>query len=171
MDLTRQLIRFDEGEKHLPYQDSDGIWTIADGHNLQANGLPAGICTDAPDGLPYPDCLSFIRNRGGLTQPEIDALYAHDLDENGAWIQAKPWWPSVDPVRQAALMDMAFNLGPARAQAFTGFYGLVAIQDWPAASDDLAKTLVARQLPKRYGRLIQILRTGTAAGVIPGVQA
>jgi len=170
MDLNRALIDFDEGDKSQPYQDELGIWTIAVGHNLKANGLPPGICADAPSGLPWPDCLGFLQRRGGLQPSEIDALYVFDLKENCSWLWTKPWWAAVNEARQAALNDMAFNLGPARAQAFVTFYGLCSVGDWPAAANDLEfKTAVAKQLPKRYGRLEQILRTGSAAGIIPGV--
>ena len=74
------LIADDEGIKPLPYQDSNGIWTIGIGHNCEANGLPPGICDDAPDGLSWDDgVLPFLQSRGGLTPPEIDALFQHDL--------------------------------------------------------------------------------------------
>ncbi len=169
MDLNQALIRLDEGQKPLPYQDSDGIWTIADGHNLQANGLPPGICSDAPEGMAYPECLDFLVSRGGLTSAEIQALYQYDLKADCGWLWAKPWWASVNQARQAALNDMAFNLGQEKAQAFTTFYGLVAIGDWAAAADDLEfKTEVAKELPTRYDRLAQILSTGSAAAFIPG---
>lgn len=161
MSLNDALIRRDEGDKSLPYKDGLGIWTVGEGHNLVANGLPAGICTDAPEGMTYPACVEFIQNRGGLTQPEIDALFAFDLKANCSWLWTKPWWPAVSPERQAALNDMAFNLGPVRAQAFTTFYGLCAIGDWAAAANDLEfKTEVAKELPTRYDRLEQILRSG-----------
>lgn len=160
-DLNSALIRCDEGDKTIPYKDSDGIWTVGEGHNLVANGIPAGICSDAPDGVPYPQCMQFLTDRVGLRQSEIDLLFEHDLKANCSWLWSKPWWPAVDPVRAAALNDMAFNLGPVRAKKFTTFYGLVAVLDWQAAAEDLEfKTAVAVQLPKRYARLEQILRTG-----------
>ena len=161
MDLNRTLIDRDEGDKTQPNKDSLGIWTVGIGHNLETNGLPPGVCTDAPGGLPYPDCLGFLQRHGGLKEQEIEDLFDYDLKVNCDWLWLKPWWGSVSPERQAALNDMAFNLGPARAQAFTTFYGLCAIGDWPAAAGDLEfKTAVGKQLPHRYGRLEQILRTG-----------
>lgn len=159
------LIGFDEGDRGKPYQDSRGIWTIGKGHNLEANGLPAGICADAPDGLPYPDCLSFLQNRGGITPDEDAALFKVDEERDCSWLFTKPWWGATNEPRQAALQDMSFNLGPHSMQQFVTFLGLCAAADWAAAADDLEwKTAVAKQLPARYGRLEQILRTGNWPG-------
>lgn len=176
MNLTRRLIAFDEASRALPYRDSLDIWTIGIGHNLQANGLPktvvSSICDrtflKAPDtDMPWPDCLTFLQRGGPLTDTEIGKLFETDLAENCSWLWSKPWWPQTCEARQAALNDMAFNLGPARAQKFTTFYGLCAAGDWQAAADDLEfKTLVGKELPKRYGRLERILRTGATDGVL-----
>lgn len=163
MSITnvQDLIRFDEGDRGQPYKDSRGIWTVCVGHNLEANGLPPDIFMDAPDGLPWPDCLGFLQRRGGVKPDEDAALFAHDLQSEGGWLTVKPWWSAANEPRQGALLDMAFNLGPACMQTFTTFLGLVAAGDWIAAADDLEfKTKVAKELPVRYGRLQQILRTG-----------
>lgn len=163
MSITnvQDLIRFDEGDRGQPYKDSRGIWTVCVGHNLEANGLPPGICDDAPDGLPWPDCLGFIQRRRGLNATEDAALFQHDLQSEGGWLLTKPWWANLDDARQAALLDMAFNLGPASMQTFTTFLGLIAAGDWVAAADDLEfKTKVAKELPARYNRLQQMIRTG-----------
>lgn len=155
------LIGFNEGDKGLPYQDSRGIWTVARGHNLEANGLPSGVFEDAPTGVAWPECLPFLQNRGGVSPEEDEALFKIDEQKNCAWLYVKPWWPSVNVPRQGALMDMAFNLGPASMQTFTTFLGLVASGLWDAAANDLEfKTKVATELPARYGRLENILRTG-----------
>lgn len=167
-DLSYILIRRDEGEKRLPYQDSLGIWTIADGHNLVANGLPRGICQDAPDGMPWPECKDFLVKRGGLSDIEMKALYDFDLKANCSWLWVKPWWPAVSPERQAALNDFGFNLGFVRAQQFGTFLGLIAVGDYQAAAADLLNnTAVAKELPTRYGRLAKIIESGTfPAGLV-----
>jgi GH24 family phage-related lysozyme (muramidase) len=158
---AEDLIGFDEGDKGQPYQDSRKIWTVARGHNLEANGLPPGIFADAPDGLPWPDCLGFLQIRGGVTTKEDAALFAYDLHDNCSWLESKPWWPAVNDPRRAALYDMAFNLGPAAMQTFTTFLGLIGTGLWDAAANDLEfKTKVAKELPARYGRLESIIRTG-----------
>lgn len=179
-DYTKALLSVDEGTQTSAYRDKLGIWTVGIGHNLQANGLPREIARmlwrrcgrvdqGTEDPVPYPDCIDIINAAGGMVLDEIDALYDIDVRANCGWLWEKPWWPAVDAVRQAALNDMAFNLGERRAQQFTTFYGLVSVGDWPAAASDLEfNTLVAKELPHRYGRIEAMLRTGVLpAGISP----
>lgn len=159
MDLTRMLVEADEGNRSRKYQDSRGHWTIGIGHNLDASPpCEAAKAIQAQAALPLDD---------DWLPATVDAQYEYDLKANCGWLWLRPWWPGAGEARQAALNDMAFNLGPAKAQAFTTFYGLCAAGDWNAAADDLEfHTAVARQLPKRYGRLCRILRAGSMVGLL-----
>lgn len=150
---TEALVKFDEGDRSQKYLDSRGIPSIGRGHNLKASSPCAQVVSiQTAAGLPPDD---------QWTPESIEIQYQYDLTRNCGFLWSKPWWTRVDPARQAALNDMAFNLGPSVAQSFTTFYSLVAVLNWEAAADDLAKTEVATiQLPKRYGRLCNILRTG-----------
>ena len=160
---TETLIADDEGTQSMPYQDPDGIWTAGIGHNLEANGLPPGICGDAPDGLNWEDgVLPFLKSRGGLTPTEIDALFKYDLT-----IAAQDLaycLPTADTLvlpRYAAMIDMCFNLGRAKLLKFNTFLHLMEIGQYADAAQDLLNnTAVAKQLPKRYGRLAQMIESG-----------
>ncbi|HKF37084.1 MAG TPA: hypothetical protein VKB35_09305 [Ktedonobacteraceae bacterium] len=159
MDLTRALIESDEGNRSRKYQDSLGHWTIGIGHNLDAS-LPC-------------DAAKTIQTQAGLPLDDdwlpatVDTQYEYDLKSNCGWLWQRPWWSGANEARQAALNDMGFNLGPKKAQAFVTFYGFCAAGDWKAAADDLEfHTAVAKQLPRRYGRLSQILRTGSVKGLL-----
>lgn len=159
MDLTRALIESDEGNRSRKYQDSRGFWTIGIGHNLDASPpCEAAKVIQVQAGLPLDD---------EWLPATVDAQYGYDLKSNCAWLWRRPWWPTANEARQAALNDMGFNLGAAKAQAFTTFYGLCAAGDWGGAADDLEfHTAVAKQLPRRYGRLSQILRSGSVKGLM-----
>jgi GH24 family phage-related lysozyme (muramidase) len=159
MDTTRALIESDEGNRSKKYQDTQGHWTIGIGHNLDANPPCAAVLQ--------------IQSAAGLRTDDqwlpaaVDAQYQYDLQANCSWLWRKPWWQQANDARQAALNDMAFNLGPATSQTFTTFYGLCATGSWATAATDLLNnTAVAKQLPKRYGRLAQILNTGSVAGIL-----
>lgn len=175
MTITERLLLLHEGCKLLMYQDEKGIWTIAIGHNLQANGLPANVVASiafrtglkASGDMPWPDCLNYLQRAGSLQQSEVDMLLAHDLPANCDWLWAKPWWAMIGEPRQAALNDLAFNLGPKTCQEFTTFLGLCAAGDWIAAATDLGANpkLVAEE-PKRIANLQQILKTGSTHGVL-----
>jgi len=160
---TETLTANDEGTESLPYQDPDGIWSVGVGHNCEANGLPAGICNDAPDGMNWADgLLTFLQNRGGLTPAEIDALFQHDLAIAAQDLIA--CLPNADTLilpRYAAMIDMCFNLGRAKLLKFNTFLHLMEIGQFADAAQDLLNnTAVAKQLPKRYGRLAQMIESG-----------
>lgn len=158
MDLTRALIEADEGNRSHRYQDSRGLWTIGIGHNLDANPpCEAAKAIQAEAGLPLDD---------EWLPATVDAQYEYDLRANCGWLWRRPWWAAASETRRAALNDMTFNLGAAKAQAFTTFYGFCAAGNWGAAADDLEfHTAVAKQLPKRYGRLCRILRSDSLQGL------
>jgi lysozyme len=71
-----------------------------------------------------------------------------------------PEFAYLDPVRQAVLIDMAFNLGARGVSAFTTFLSCVSSGQWAAAAADLRGTLVYSQLPDRYERLATMIQTG-----------
>lgn len=158
MDLTQQLINLHEGRRSKQYLDSLGIPTIGIGHNLKASAP----CQDVVKlqtfaGLPIDD---------DWTDDSINAQYRVDLNANCAWLWVKPWWSNLSEPRQAALNDMGFNLGPETFQKFGTFLGLIAGGDYDAAALDLLKTAVYHELPKRYGELETIIRTGSTAGIL-----
>jgi len=147
----------------MPYQDPDGIWTVGIGHNLEANGLPPGICGDAPDGINWDDgVLPFLQSRGGLTPTEIDALFQYDLTIAAQdLLVCLPNAGTLVTPRYAAMVDMVYNLGRAKLLKFNTFLHLMEIGQYAAAAQDLLNnTAVAKQLPKRYGRLAQIITSG-----------
>lgn len=153
MDSTRALIESDEGRRSRKYRDGKGYWTIGIGHNLDASPPCAAVRQfQIAAGLPVDD---------EWLDASIDGQYGHDLQANCSWLWRKPWWGAAGEARQAALNDMAFNLGAPKAQTFVRFYGFCAAGEWGAAADDLQfNTAVGRELPRRYGRIAQILRSG-----------
>ena len=160
---TETLIADDEGTESMPYQDPDGIWTVGIGHNLEANGLPPGICGDAPDGLSWDDgVLPFLQSRNGLNPAEIDALFQYDLTIAAQdLLVCLPNAGTLVTPRYAAMVDMVYNLGRAKLLKFNTFLHLMEIGQYAAAAQDLLNnTAVAKQLPKRYGRLAQIITNG-----------
>ena len=137
---VQELIEQDEGRKPWPYTDTSGHQTWGIGH-LLADPLP-------------PDVLALLNQA-------IDLQFQHDLDAATDGLMAHlPWFASVNPIRQAALIDMAFNLGVAGLMTFTTFLSCMESGQWAAAAADLRGTLVYRQLPTRYERLATMIHTG-----------
>lgn len=144
IDSVQALIEADEGRRLWPYTDTRGHLTWGIGHLLGDD--------DADDGV-APDVAALIGQA-------VDLQFQHDLATAIAGLSFLPEFTSFDPVRQAAMIDMAFNLGLHGLSTFTTFLSYVASQQWAAAAADLRGTLAYRELPARYERLAQMIQTG-----------
>jgi lysozyme len=136
--LRRQLKR-DEGTGPtkdglmLPYRCSAGFLTIGYGHNLDANGLKPKFA---------------------------DYLLDDDIDDVvKELVIALPWIEALDPVRQAALVNMAFNLGVPRLLKFELMLAALRVHDYELASVQALESTWAEQVKGRALRLAdQFLR-------------
>lgn len=132
--LVDQLIAH-EGRRRFPYMDSVGKITIGIGRNLSDKGL---------------------------SDTEVMTLFDHDLDEAVADLAgAFPWFRELDAVRQRVLVDLRFNLGPARLRGFKRLLRMMAERNYPLAAAALRDSLWYRQVKRRGVRLAQMMVTGT----------
>jgi lysozyme len=141
---TEQLIRMHEGERRLAYDDANGQ-TLTPGTWLLGNAT-----------------IGVGRNLvgKGLSTDEMDYLLHNDIAEIQSFLSNYPWYSKLDPVRQAALTDLAFNTG---RHGFSGYARMIAVLstgDYGAVAGELLKSKGAEQLPKRYGCLADMLKTG-----------
>ena len=136
---VQQLIEDDEGRRLWPYTDTRGHLTWGIGH-LLANGV-------APD-------VEALLNKA------VNLQFMYDVDAAVHGLGFLPWFQSLDGVRQAVLIDMAFNLGLTALRGFTTFLSCMESGQWAAAAADLRGTLVYSQLPHRYERLATMIQTG-----------
>lgn len=141
---VQELLEDDEGRRLWPYTDTRGHLTWGIGHALGDDDTQDGVAPDV----------------AALVNQAIDLQFQHDLATATTGMSFFPEFASLDPVRQAALVDMAFNLGLHGLSTFTTFLGCVASQQWVAAATDLRGTLVYSQLPRRYERLATMIQTG-----------
>ena len=131
--LKDELTR-DEGRKRRAYKDSEGIWTVGIGWNLEANDLPDDV---------------------------IDRLFATSVDGAQRALNAlEPRWRELDDDRQLVLLNMAFNLGYHRFSKFVRFWeavrGYLLSRDpmhLKDAADEMLDSLWARQVKARANRL------------------
>lgn len=133
---VRQLIELHEGRVAHAYLDSLGYLTIGIGHLIDE------------------------RKGGRLPDSIIDALFEHDLHEHANELFALlPWVRNLDPVRQAVLIDMHFNL----RRGLLGFketLGHFEAGRWDAAADAMLDSRWATQVKSRATRLAAMVRTG-----------
>ena len=136
--LRAELER-DEGRRAKAYQDTEGIWTVGVGWNLQANALPEDV---------------------------IDRLLEVSIDQAEATLDG--WlrdWRQLDDARQRVLLNMAFNLGASRLAGFkrlkSCLVGYLATRtpSWLGhAADEMMASQWASQVGERADRLAAVMR-------------
>jgi lysozyme len=133
MDIYEQLRR-DEGSRNMPYVDTRGKVTIGVGRNL----------TDM-----------------GVSQSEIDLMLQNDVATATETLHSRlPYFAALDPVRQAVLINMTFNMGFGGLEEFQVMLGAVAHGYWDAAASAMLDSAWAREVGDRATRLAQQLVTG-----------
>ena len=138
----QDLIRYHEGEKAFVYDDANGK-PISAGTIVQGNPT-----------------IGVGRNLAGkgLSEGEIAYLLKNDIQEVRSFLKGYGWFAKLTPVRQAALIDMAFNLGTQGFSNFKQMIAALAAGDYGAAAAAMLDSKAARELPKRYKQLADMLR-------------
>lgn len=133
----RDMLALHEGRVPHAYQDSLGYWTIGVGHLID-------------------------KRRGGkLPDHFIDLLLDYDIEKHRAELfRALPWAETMDPVRQAVLIDMTFNLGIAGLLNFKNTLAAVKEQRWDDAARGMLASKWAGQVGSRATRLSDMMRSG-----------
>jgi lysozyme len=96
----------------------------------------------------------------GITSAEAFYLLDHDIDDTLHDLATFSWFGHLDVVRQRALADMRFNLGPSRFSAFTQMLHAVAIGDYEQAAQQMLQSQWATQVKGRATELAEMMRTG-----------
>jgi lysozyme len=135
--LTKQLRR-DEGEVLHAYQDHLGFWTIGIGRLIDE------------------------RKGGRISSVESANMLANDIADKMAELDRRlPWYRQLDPVRQGAIVNMAFQLGVDGLLGFTNTLGLIRQGRYPEASVQMLKSKWASQTPERALRMSKQIKEGT----------
>jgi len=132
-NLTDLLV-LHEGYRQFPYRCTAGKLTIGIGFNLDDTGL---------------------------FKDEAEAVLQLRLARMGRELAAKlPWLTNLDPVRQAVLLDMAYNLGVPGLLKFKNTLADVQAGRYKDASLKMMASLWARQVGRRAERLANMMKTG-----------
>lgn len=125
----------DEGLKHKVYKCPAGFWTIGVGRNVETKGIT-----------------------------EAEAMYLLDNDisacQQDLYLRYQSWFPQLDSVRQAALINMCFNLGITRFSKFEKAIDCLRKQDYEGAAIEMLASAWAEQVGNRALRLAEQIRTG-----------
>ena len=137
MNIVDQLKR-DEGMRQVAYQDSLGLWTIGVGRLIDGRKVGAG-----------------------LRIKEIEQMLLNDIaDREQALRLSLPWFDSLDEVRQAVLVNMAFQLGVVGLLGFRDTLNRVREGDYAGAAAAMLQSKWASQTPERAKRVAKQMETG-----------
>ena len=144
----RELLTLDEGRVNHIYPDSEDISTIGVGHNVEARPLPE-------------DIQDYLDAHGEITEAMIDRLLTSDIEM--ATFDALELWPnlrSFSENRQAALIDLSFNMGEPTLREFIQTNKAINEGHWEEAAFHLIKSLWFRQVGSRGKRIVAMIRKG-----------
>ncbi len=144
IDEVRADLRVDEGTgptkkvkgklRFFPYQDSEGIWTIGYGRNIEQKGI---------------------------SQDEADFLLEVDiLEAYNECMKAFSWFKGLDTVRSQVILNMAFNMGVGKVKRFKKMIAAIIKEDWHEAATQMLDSRYARQTKERAVRLANRMETG-----------
>ena len=123
----------DEGWKNKPYKDHLGILTIGPGFNLEE----------------------------GFTDEELELVFEHRVIRRySALLTAFPIVKDLSDPRQAALLNMAWQMGIPRLRGFKEMWKALEAHLYTEASKEALDSKWATQTPARAKRVARQLRTG-----------
>jgi lysozyme len=134
--IIKQL-RFDEGEVLHAYDDHLGFATIGVGRLIDK------------------------RKGGGISPDESAYLLNNDIASRDQILRSKyPWFAQMNEPRQAALINMAFQLGLAGLAGFPKMLAALRDERYAEAETHALDSLWAKQTPARAKRVARQLKTG-----------
>lgn len=165
INALKAHLRHDEGEEEEAYQDSEGNWTIAVGHLLDAEQsdreLKAMGLEDELD-----DWEGFT-----VTPEQMEELLNIDIDDTLTMLKLsfdESELEKLDPTRFISLFSMAYQLGSVIK--FPAMVKAVKTEDWGRAADEMLwscglkqqrRSTWYKQTPNRCQKMADGMRYGT----------
>ena len=128
------LIKEHEGVRLYPYVCPAGFVTLGAGRNIETRGI---------------------------SEDESDYMLANDIRQCRGWLTATySWFTALDEVRQAAMVDLIYNLGADGLAKFVKFLAAMGRSDWPKAGAELKNSDWFGQVGRRGPRVISMIERG-----------
>ena len=140
IEMLKKMLIFDEGKKKKAYKDSEGIWTIGVGRNIEDPGL---------------------------SDQEIDFLLENDIQRRLVHPQMQDLLKDIDDTRQSVLIDMSF-MGIRKLMGFKNMIAAIKDGDFNEAAKEMLSSskypgepsLWSTQVGPRATRLAYMMKTG-----------
>lgn len=138
MSKLIEMITVHEGKRRFVYRCTSNALTIGVGRNIDAN--KGGI---------------------GLSDDEIAYLLSNDIERVRKELTgAFSWFEHLDEVRQAAMIDMCFNMGITSLRKFRKALASMSIKDYDNAAQHFYDSRWAEQVKGRAIKVCNMIRTG-----------
>lgn len=147
-NVLKPRLRQEEGVRNRMYKCPAGRNTIGCGHNCDASPLP-------------PDMQIFLEKNGHITDAMIDTLLERDIDRAEA--DTRKLFPGFDLFtvnRQAAIVDLLFNIGLTRFSRFVRTIDAIRQNDWATAAAQLRKSKWYTQVGTRGPGIVDLVLAG-----------
>lgn len=145
------LIKASEGLRLHAYDDATG------------EPVPVGGSCEGTLTIGYGHTGSDVHPGLVWTEGKASAVLALDLSAaqaGAAHALGGSAFAMLDPVRQAVLTDIAFQIGGHGLAEFVRMLTAIRAEDWPAAAQDLLASDLARETPERTRRNAAMLLSG-----------
>jgi len=126
MSSLKESIRRHEGWRDKAYQDSEGIWTVGYGRNLQE--------------------LKIDKQLG-------EKWLEDDLKTARLAAERLPEYSLLTDERKDVLVEMVYNMGPSRVAGFRMMLAAIRDGDWEEAAIQMLDSKWAKQVGVRARRL------------------
>lgn len=142
-DLIAYL-KAEEGLRLKAYKDTVGVWSIGYGANLEAMGLTDVTASQME--ITRFQAEDYLRAEAAKALSGVEAAF--------------PWWGQLDPVRQAIVVAMVYQLGLTGLRGFKRFIAAIQAKDYVKAAAEMMDSKWARQTPNRAARAALMLKDG-----------
>ena len=146
-EKAAKLIVEHEGKLTHTYVCPAGKWSVGVGHNLEDNPLPNWILKTLLDRIQWPTDV-------------VEALFEYDLslaEKDAKLALGEVYFTALPDDAKVVLIDMSFNMGYTTLIKFKMFLKALRDQDWTSARREIMDSKAARELPKRYTQLRDML--------------
>jgi GH24 family phage-related lysozyme (muramidase) len=132
-----------EGFTPVAKKDTPPAWEIGYGFD-SVNGAP-------------------VKPGDTMTQEQADAYFPtpYNLAQTQASSILGSAWIGLNPVRQAALIDMAYEMGGTRLSRFVHMLSAIRSGDWQTAHDECLNSDYGQEVENRANRTSYMLLNGT----------
>jgi len=130
--LMNELIR-DEGERLRMYKDTEDIWTVGVGRNIQERGI---------------------------SKDESRLMLSNDLIASIRDAESFEWYEGLSPIRKRIICNMLFNMGKPRFKKFKKTIKYIKAGQFDHASIEMLDSRWSKQVGIRAKRLSKMMKQG-----------